>query len=113
MVERGFRRPDSHFAPDHPTFATRYNNLAHICKHEGDRATACANFKKALAIPLKHFDETTPPSRAPASRCRPSAAASSPRPPRPGLLPGRNSRAARLSGQPAIRDQPARRASGA
>jgi len=60
MVERRFRRPNSHFAPDHPTFATRYNNLAHICKHEGDLAAACAKFKKALAIPLKHFDENHP-----------------------------------------------------
>ena len=71
------------------------------------------NSRRPWPSPSSTLTKTTPPSRAPASRCRPSAAASSPRPPRPGLLPGRNSRAARLSGQPAIRDQPARRASGA
>jgi len=27
---------------------------------EGDRAAACANFKKALAIFLKHFDDNHP-----------------------------------------------------
>jgi len=59
-MERAIAIQSKHFAPDHPTFATRYNNLAHICEDEGDRAAACANFKKALGILRKHFDENHP-----------------------------------------------------
>jgi len=59
-MERAIAIESKHFAPDHPTVATSYNNLAGICYHEGDRAAACANFKKALAIFLKHFDDNHP-----------------------------------------------------
>jgi uncharacterized Rossmann fold enzyme len=34
--------------------------LAGICFSEGDRAAACANFKKALGILLQHFGEDHP-----------------------------------------------------
>jgi hypothetical protein len=59
-MERAIAIDEKHFDPDHPTFATRYNNLAHICKAEGDRAAACDNFKKALAILRTHFPDTHP-----------------------------------------------------
>jgi len=52
-AERRFRRPDSHFAADHLTFATRYNNHAHIVVAQGHIPEAVTLWRRAYAICLK------------------------------------------------------------
>ncbi|MBX9735747.1 MAG: tetratricopeptide repeat protein [Phycisphaerales bacterium] len=49
-----------HFPPDHPTFATRYSNLALIQRALGDPAAARASIERAIAIKLKRFDPDHP-----------------------------------------------------
>ncbi len=49
-----------HLGETHPQMGASYSNLAVIQQAQGDRPAACANFRKALAILLKHFDENHP-----------------------------------------------------
>jgi len=47
MAERRFRRPDSHFGPDHPTFATSYSSLSLIQRDSGDLYQSEGDFATA------------------------------------------------------------------
>jgi tetratricopeptide (TPR) repeat protein len=52
-MERAIAIKLKHFAPDHPTLATSYNNLAHICIAEGNIPAAVALWRKSYPIRLK------------------------------------------------------------
>ena len=60
MHETGEPISSKHFAPDHPTFATSYHNLAGIQKDQGDLPGARASMERAIAIESKHFARDHP-----------------------------------------------------
>ena len=61
----GHRDRAKHFAPDHPTFATRCSNLATIQQDQGDLPAARASMERAIAIDEKHFAPDHPDLRDP------------------------------------------------
>jgi len=59
-----------HFAPDHPTLATGYNNLAHIAGDEGHIPEAVALWRRAYAIRLRALGPDHPYTKGDAAMLR-------------------------------------------
>lgn len=60
QMERSIAIDEKNFPPDHPTLATRYNNMGHVELAEGNRAEACRMFRRALDILRRHFADDHP-----------------------------------------------------
>jgi tetratricopeptide (TPR) repeat protein len=59
-IQKALASDEKNFGEDHPTTATRYNNLASVLQDLGDYAQAKTLFQKAVASDEKNFGEDHP-----------------------------------------------------